>query len=171
MAFFPPNYGDSKIYNTSHNNTQDDEVEDLSLTWHDAAEDLEDLHKTERIKDIANHSEYLKREKAFKNKMKEKARYMEDNSEKLLRNNPGPGINIPLQSEPSRAQNPSIYRPGIGLLGKGEENDYDVYDTEFHGGKKKHIRRSKKTKRSKRSRKTKKTKKNKTSKKTRKSTR
>jgi hypothetical protein len=148
------NAGDLKMYEYYRKS------EDNSGTWKDVP-DLAEVHEAERLKDSANNSEYLKREKAVKVRMKAKDKYMQENSEMLLRQNIKPRINVELQTQPSRAEDPSIDRPGIGLLGKGEKNDYDVYDTEFHGGKKKKTRRNRKNKRAKRSRKTRKTKKTK----------
>lgn len=84
------------------------------------------------------------KEKEMKKKQADKQRYMTAHVERLERPNPGPAIDVPPQSEPSRAQDPTINRPGIGLLGKGENIKWDVYDTGFYGGKKKS--RSKKNK-------------------------
>uniref|UniRef100_A0A6C0K1F4 Uncharacterized protein n=1 Tax=viral metagenome TaxID=1070528 RepID=A0A6C0K1F4_9ZZZZ len=142
------NAGDLKMYEYYRKS------EDNSGTWKDVP-DLVEVHEAERLKDSVNHSEYLKREKSVKVRMKAKNKYMQKNSEMLLRQNIKPRINVKVQTQPSRAEDPSIDRPGIGLLGKGEKNDYDVYDTEFHGGKKKKTRRNRKNKRAKRSRKTK----------------
>jgi len=171
MAFFPPNYGDSKMYSNSRKSktgvappSQVEEDEDISLTWYDAPQDLTDIHETERLKDQSKQSEYLKREKVFEDRMKAKDKYMQENSERLLRLNMKPRLDVPRQP-PSWMKVDTSYKPGIGLLGKGEENDYDAYDTDFHGGKKKRTRKSRKTKRSR------KTKKSKKSKKTRKSRR
>ena len=171
MAFFPPNYGDSKMYSNSRKSktgvappSQVEEDEDISLTWYDAPQNLTDIHEGERLKDESNHSEYLKREKVFEDRMKAKDQYMQENSERLLRLNMKPRLDVPRQP-PSWMKVDASYKPGIGLLGKGEENGYDVYDTDFHGGKKKRTRKSRKTKRSR------KTKKSKKSKKTRKSRR
>jgi hypothetical protein len=178
MAFFPPNYGDSQMYNTSRKSknetplSQIDEDDD-SLTWYDAPQDLSDIHEAERVKDISKHSEHLKREKAFENKMATKDKYMKANIERLLRQNVEPRFDVPLQPN-SWMKIDTSHKPGIGLLGKGEDNDYDVYDNDFHGGKKRKNKRSKKNKKTRKSKKTKKSKKAKkakTSKQTRKRTR
>jgi len=155
------NAGDLKMYENYYKS------EDNSETWKDVP-DLAEVHEAERLKDSANHSDYLKKDKAVKVRMKAKDKYMQENSEMLLRQNIKPRINVELQTQPSRAEDPSIDRPGIGLLGKGEKNDYDVYDTEFHGGKKKKTRKNKKSRKTKKQEKAKKTKKTKKSKKTKK---
>jgi hypothetical protein len=146
------NPGDLKMYENYYKS------EDNSETWKDVP-DLAEVHEAERLKDSANHSDYLKRDKALKVRMKAKDKYMQENSEMLLRQNIKPRINVELQTQPSRAEDPSIDRPGIGMLGKGEKNDYDVYDTEFHGGKKKKTRKNKKSRKTKKAKKTKKTRK------------
>jgi len=161
MAFFPPNHGDSKMYYTSRKTKNEtpihrlDEEEDTSLTWHDAPQDLSDIHEAERIKDETRHANYLKREKVIENKMKLKDQYMKENIENLSRPYAEPKLNVPRQPQ-SWMNIDTSYKPGIGLLGKGEETGYDVYDTDFHGGKK---RKSKKTRKSKKSKKTRKTRK------------
>ena len=173
MAFFPPNYGDSKMYNTSRKTINKtpihklDEEEDTSLTWHDAPQDLAEIHEAERIKDERRHAEYLKREKAFETNMKLKDQYMKENSENLLRQNTHPRLDVPRQPQ-SWMNIDTSYKPGIGLLGKGEEPGYDVYDTDFHGGKKRKTRKTRKTKHSKKTKKAKKTRKTRKSKKARK---
>lgn len=146
------NAGDLKMYEYYRKS------EDNSETWKDVP-DLAEVHEAERLKDSANDSEYLKREKALKVRMKAKDKYMQENSEMLLRQNIKPKINVELQTQPSRAEDPSIDRPGIGLLGIGEKNDYDVYDTEFHGGKKKKTRKARKNKKSRKTKNAKKSKK------------
>lgn len=163
MAFFPPNYvGDPNVRYASHKSKKEipltpiEEDEDTSLTWHDAPLDLADIHEAERIKDRERHYKYLKREKAFESDMKAKDQYMKENSERLMRPYINPRLYVPRQPETFMPIDTSN-KPGIGLLGKGEENDWDIYDNDFHGGKKKRSRR--KTKRSKRLRKTRKSKK------------
>jgi hypothetical protein len=173
MAFFPPNHGDSKMYYTSRKTKNKppihrlDEEEDTSLTWHDTPQDLYDIHEAERIKDETRHANYLKREKVIENKMKLKDQYMKENIENLLRPYVEPKLNVPRQPQ-SWMNIDTSYKPGIGLLGKGEETGYDVYDTDFHGGKK---RKTRKTKSSKKTKKAKRTRKSKKPRKTRKSRR
>jgi hypothetical protein len=93
---------------------------------------------------------------------------MKENSERLLRQNTHPRLDVPRQPQ-SWMNIDNTNKPGIGLLGKGEENDYDVYDTEFHGGKK-GTKRSRKTKQTRKTKRSKKAKKKNKTRKTRKNT-
>lgn len=156
------NPGDLKMYYASRkykNGTplpNIDEEEDTTLTWHDAPQDLADIHNDERLKDESKHSEYLKREKVFEDRMNAKDKYMQKNGEQLLRPSIKPSLNVPRQPQ-SWMNIDTSYKPGIGLLGKGKENDYDVYDTDFHGGKKRKTIKNKKIKQTKKSRRSRKT--------------
>jgi hypothetical protein len=131
MAFFPANYGESRAFTSPRSGN-----EEHTQTWRDV-QGLDEIHQQERMKDEERHKIYLMKEKEMKKKQQEKQRYMNTHVERLERSNPGPAINVPPQYEPSRAQDPTLNRPGIGLLGEGEKSDYDVYDTHFHGGKNK----------------------------------
>ena len=159
MAFFPANYGDSRAFYDNATDSSRTPLlkqpslprssnkgsnEEQSQTWRDVP-GLDEIHEKERMKDAERHQIYLMKEKEMKKKQAEKQRYMTANIERLERQNPGPAIDVPPQSEPSRAQDPTINRPGIGLLGEGEKSDYDVYDTDFHGGKKKSRTKRKKS--------------------------
>ena len=163
MAFFPANYGESRAFyanatdsnrtpslkqpsspRSSNEGRNEGRNEEHTQTWRDVP-GLDDIHKQERMKDAERHQIYLMKENEMKKKQAEKQRYMTAHVERLERQNPGPAIDVPPQSEPSRAQDPTINRPGIGLLGEGEKSDYDVYDTDFHGGKKKSRTKRKKS--------------------------
>lgn len=169
MAFFPVNYGDSKMHYTSHKSkgeiNQPPIEDDDSLTWHDAFQSLGNIHEAERIKDKKRHAEYLKSEKVFEDRMKLKDEFMKANNEKFMQPNEK-SLTVPNQPK-TWMDIDNSYKPGIGLLGKGEENDYDVYDTDFHGGRKtKNARKTKNTKKTKTARKTKNPRKTKKPKKT-----
>lgn len=58
---------------------------------------------------------------------------------------------------PNEVKHNVIKDYGIGLLGKGEETDWDVYDTGFKGGIIRKARKTRKTRRKKRTRKARKT--------------
>uniref|UniRef100_A0A6C0HQ17 Uncharacterized protein n=1 Tax=viral metagenome TaxID=1070528 RepID=A0A6C0HQ17_9ZZZZ len=173
MAFFPVNYGDSRMHQYPIEKNDHE-------SWHDAFQSLSDIHESERIRDKEKHNKYLKNEKVFEDRMKLKDEFMKANSERFMLPNEQ-ALSVPTQPQ-SWMDIDNSYKPGIGLLGKGEKNDYDVYDTDFHGGKKGKTKKTKKTKtkktktktkkinktkKSKKSKKTKKTKKTKKSKKTR----
>ena len=158
MAFFPANYGEWRAHYDNATDSSRTPLlkqpslprssnkgsnEEQSQTWRDVP-GLDEIHEKERMKDAERHQIYLMKEKEMKKKQADKQRYMTAHVERLERPNPGPAIDVPPQSEPSRAQDPTINRPGIGLLGKGENIKWDVYDTGFYGGKKKS--RSKKNK-------------------------
>jgi hypothetical protein len=157
------NPGDLKMYSNSSKFKKEksltpiEEDENNSLTWHDAPLDLVDIHEAERIKDRERHNKYIKREKTYESDMKAKDQHMKENFERLMRPS-SRRYNVPRQPETFMPIDTSN-KPGIGLLGKGEENDWDIYDNDFHGGKKKQTRKSRKNKRAKLSRKSKKTKK------------
>lgn len=151
MAFFPANYGESRAFSLPRGSN-----EEHTQTWRDVP-GLDDIHKQERMKDAERHQIYLMKEKEMKKKQAEKQRYMTANIERLERPNPGPAIDVPPQYEPSRSQYPAK-RPGIGLLGEGEKSDWDVYDTDFHGGKKKSRTKRKKSRAKKNKSRSKKTK-------------
>jgi hypothetical protein len=111
---------------------------------------LSDIHESERIRDKEKHNKYLKNEKVFEDRMKLKHEFMKANSERFMLPNEQ-ALSVPTQPQ-SWMDIDNSYKPGIGLLGKGEKNDYDVYDTDFHGGKKgktKKINKTKKTKKTK----------------------
>jgi hypothetical protein len=159
MAFFPVNYGDSRMH-------QYPIEKDDHESWHDAFQSLSDIHESERIRDKEKHNKYLKNEKVFEDRMKLKDEFMKANSERFMLPNEQ-ALSVPNQPQ-SWMDIDNSYKPGIGLLGKGEKNDYDVYDTDFHGGKKGNTKKTKKTKKTKNTKTMKKSKKSKKIKKTKK---
>jgi len=125
--------------------------------WSDEEETLRDIHETEIIKDRAKHAAFLKNEKEENDNTNANNNYFTLHAELANKEYPYPyPYHVAQLLQSPRAQAPSINeKPGIGLLGIGEENDYDVFDTDFHGGKTRRKNKSRSRKNKSRSRKNK----------------
>jgi hypothetical protein len=154
--FFPSSYSDSKSHyyapyeNWSKLRDSKTFIESNPMVLQDGfmtkptKPSIKERQELAETSDKEDHQIFLKNEAEMKKRQKERDTYMKTFGESLLVGNKFPTAVVPKQIYPPIY---TVKKSGIGLLNKGVKSDYDIYDTDFHGGVIKTIKTKRKTKR------------------------